>query len=246
MAAGGSAADAACAALAVLNVVEPQSSGVGGGAFALVHGTEGLTTWDARETAPAGAAPDMFMENGEPLPFRAAVASGRSIGVPGLVRLMEALHAGHGKLPWTDLFQPRDSVGARRVRGERVAGRVAGSIRRALGRNGCRGSLSATRQATGGGSAPEAATTRRDVRNHCAQGANAFYTGPLAERIVAKARRARAPARSAWTISLPTASSNALRSVIHFELSRLRHGPAFLGGDHDRPDPDAPRSVQVR
>ena len=106
MAGGGSAADAAIAALLVLNVVEPQSSGIGGGGFALVHGPEGLTTWDARETAPAGATPDMFLESGKPLPFRAAVASGRSIGVPGLVRLMEALHARHGKLPWADLFQP--------------------------------------------------------------------------------------------------------------------------------------------
>ena len=104
MADGGSAADAAIAALLVLNVVEPQSSGIGGGAFALVHGPDGVTSWDARETAPAGATPDMFMEDGETLPFRSAVASGRSVGVPGLVRLMEALHARHGKARWADLF----------------------------------------------------------------------------------------------------------------------------------------------
>ena len=193
MAAGGSAADAACAALAVLNVVEPQSSGVGGGAFALVHGTEGLTTWDARETAPAGAAPDMFMENGEPLPFRAAVASGRSIGVPGLVRLMEALHAGHGKLPWTDLFQPairlaRDGfeVSARLAGlldryAERLAGTDAAAVFLPRGKPLAAGAL--LKQ-------PQLAETFEII---AAQGANAFYTGPLAERIVAKARRAPRP-----------------------------------------------------
>jgi gamma-glutamyltranspeptidase/glutathione hydrolase len=125
---GGSAADAAIAALLVLNVVEPQSSGIGGGAFALVHSATGVTSWDARETAPAGATPGMFLaENGEPLPFLEAVASGNSVGVPGLVRLMQALHARHGKLAWADLFAPAIALSRD---GFPVSPRLADSITR--------------------------------------------------------------------------------------------------------------------
>ena len=189
MAVGGSAADAAIAALLVLNVVEPQSSGIGGGGFALVHSPDGLTTWDARETAPAGATPDMFMENGEPLPFHVAVASGRSIGVPGLVRLMEALHERHGKLPWADLFQP-----ATRLARDGFA--VSPRLANMLGRYAAR--LNGTDVATVflPGSEPVAAGTilkqprlAETFAMIAAHGANAFYTGPLAERIIAATHR---------------------------------------------------------
>lgn len=106
--AGGSAIDAAIAAQLVLGLVEPQSSGLGGGAF-VVHWDEGkhdLTTYDGRETAPAAAKPDRFLKDGKPIAFDKAVQSGLSIGVPGVVRLLEAVHRAHGKLPWADLFQP--------------------------------------------------------------------------------------------------------------------------------------------
>ena len=89
--AGGSAVDAAIAAQLVLGLVEPQSSGLGGGAF-VVHWDEGrkaLTTYDGRETAPAAAKPDRFLKDGKPMPFDKAVQSGLSVGVPGVVRLME-------------------------------------------------------------------------------------------------------------------------------------------------------------
>jgi gamma-glutamyltranspeptidase/glutathione hydrolase len=107
--AGGSAMDAAIAAQLVLNVVEPQSSGIGGGAF-LLHfdkATSSLQTYDGRETAPKASTERLFLrEDGSALGFGEAVRSGRSIGVPGLIKMMELAHATHGKLPWADLFQP--------------------------------------------------------------------------------------------------------------------------------------------
>ncbi|MBL8564242.1 MAG: gamma-glutamyltransferase [Hyphomicrobiaceae bacterium] len=105
---GGSATDAAVAALLVLNVVEPQSSGIGGGGFALVHeaGTDRLVGYDGRETAPAAAGPDRFLRGGLPMAFGEAVRSGRSVGVPGLVRLIAEMHAKHGRLSWAELFAP--------------------------------------------------------------------------------------------------------------------------------------------
>ena len=103
---GGSAIDAAVAVQMMLGVAEPQSSGVGGGGFLLYYDakTHGITVYDGRETAPAGATPTMFQHDGKPLPFWQAVASGLSVGVPGAVSLLELAHKEHGKLPWADLF----------------------------------------------------------------------------------------------------------------------------------------------
>ncbi len=104
--AGGSATDAAIAVQLVLGLVEPQSSGLGGGAF-FVHfdaATRKVATFDGRETAPAGASPSHFLAKGRPMPFRRAVKSSLSIGVPGTVRLLEAVHRKHGRRPWPELF----------------------------------------------------------------------------------------------------------------------------------------------
>ena len=106
--AGGTAVDAAIAVQLVLTLVEPQSSGLGGGAF-LVHWdakAQDLATYDGRETAAAAAKPDRFLRDGKPLPFDTAVHSGLSIGVPGTPRLLEAIHRAHGRLPWARLFEP--------------------------------------------------------------------------------------------------------------------------------------------
>lgn len=105
---GGSVIDAAIAAQLVLGLVEPQSSGLGGGGFALVHraGDSAIHAYDGRETAPAAARPDRFLKNGTLMPFLDAVDSGLSVGTPGLVRMMGDMHAAHGVLPWATLFQP--------------------------------------------------------------------------------------------------------------------------------------------
>ena len=104
--AGGSALDAAIAVQMVLGLVEPQSSGIGGGAFLLHFDGQKVTAHDGRETAPSGARADMFMDQGQPLPFADAVQSGHSVGVPGVVRMLEAAHRQHGRLPWTQLLAP--------------------------------------------------------------------------------------------------------------------------------------------
>lgn len=106
--AGGSATDAAIAAQLVLGLVEPQSSGLGGGGFILHHDarTGALTAYDGRERAPATARPDRFLTGDRPMPYDRAVHSGLSVGVPGLVRLLEETHRKHGRLPWPSLFEP--------------------------------------------------------------------------------------------------------------------------------------------
>jgi gamma-glutamyltranspeptidase/glutathione hydrolase len=105
---GGSATDAAIAVMLALTVVEPQSSGIGGGGFYVRGGAQGeVETLDGREAAPAAAHPRWFMGlDGKPLPFKEAVASGLSIGVPGNLALAAEAHRRHGKLAWARLFEP--------------------------------------------------------------------------------------------------------------------------------------------
>ncbi|MDC8441763.1 gamma-glutamyltransferase [Halomonas aquamarina] len=104
--AGGNAIDAAVAVQMVLTLVEPQSSGIGGGAFLMHFDGADVQAYDGRETAPAAVTGELFMEDGEPLPFMEAVASGLSVGVPGTLRMLEQAHAEHGQLAWQELFTP--------------------------------------------------------------------------------------------------------------------------------------------
>ncbi len=193
LAAGGSAIDAAIAAQLVLGLVEPQSSGLGGGAF-IVHWDErgqALTSYDGRETAPAAAKPDRFVKDGKPMPFDTAVQSGLSAGVPGLVRLMEHAHRKHGKLPWADLFKPAIKLARD---GFAVTTRLH-LLLRWVGRDAFDDAARAY-FFTPDGSAHDvghvlrnpdyAATLERIAQN----GAPGFYEGPIAEVIVAALAKA--------------------------------------------------------
>ena len=105
--AGGSAIDAAIAVQMVLTLVEPQSSGIGGGAFVLHHDGKKVEAYDGREVAPSAATDKLFLDaQGKPLPFMEAVLSGLSVGVPGTLSVLETAHKEHGKLPWATLMQP--------------------------------------------------------------------------------------------------------------------------------------------
>ncbi|WP_457391862.1 gamma-glutamyltransferase family protein [Roseateles sp. P5_E1] len=105
--AGGSAVDATVAVQAVLGLVEPQSSGIAGGAFLMHWDGSQVQTLDGRESAPATATPELFLKaDGKPLPMREAIMSGLSTGVPGVLAMLAEAHRQHGKLPWARLFEP--------------------------------------------------------------------------------------------------------------------------------------------
>ncbi|MFI4976066.1 MAG: gamma-glutamyltransferase family protein [Caulobacterales bacterium] len=125
---GGSAVDAAVAIQAVLGLVEPQSSGLGGGAFMVYYDarTHRVTAYDGRETAPKGAGPDMFLgPDGKPMGFAQAILSGRSAGAPGAVAMLYLAHKEHGRRPWRDLFGDAERLASD---GFVVSPRLAGMI----------------------------------------------------------------------------------------------------------------------
>ncbi|MDO8296263.1 MAG: gamma-glutamyltransferase family protein [Caulobacter sp.] len=187
---GGSAIDAAVAVQAVLGLVEPQSSGLGGGAFMVYYdaATRSVTAYDGRETAPAGAGPDLFLgADGKPLPFATAVLSGRSTGVPGAVAMLAMAHREHGALPWSGLF---GEAGRLAADGFTVSPRLAGMIASPFPQAGTPDSRryfarpDGTRiQAGDLLKNPDYAAT---VRRLAAEGPDALYEGPIAQAIVAR------------------------------------------------------------
>ena len=188
---GGSAVDAMIATQLVLTLVEPQSSGLGGGAFLLYFDAHSrrVHAFDARETAPAGASEALFLRNGSPMPFREAVVGGRSVGVPGTPRLLEVAHARHGKLAWKTLFEPAIKLAEE---GFPISGRLhqqAGIYKALAAEPAARAYFFAA-----DGTPKPAGTRLRNpelaatLRALAARGADAFYTGEIARDIVAAVR----------------------------------------------------------
>ncbi|WP_191577771.1 gamma-glutamyltransferase [Achromobacter insolitus] len=186
---GGSVVDAAIATQLVLNLVEPQSSGIGGGAFMVLYSAADgqIRTIDSRETAPAAARPDRFLDaEGKPLPFAQAVNNGMSVAVPGLLRGLELAHKAHGKLPWADLFQPAIELAeAGFAVSPRLHSLLAGN--KALPQQAAAAAYFYAPDGTPWPVGhvlknPEFARTLRAVAT---QGADAFYQGDIARDIVA-------------------------------------------------------------
>jgi gamma-glutamyltranspeptidase/glutathione hydrolase len=190
---GGSATDAAIAAQLVLGLVEPQSSGLGGGAFLLnwSNSAKVLKAYDGRETAPAAARPDRFLSDGQPMPFNTAVHSGLSIGTPGLVRLLEVVHKAHGKLPWARLFQPAIKLADG---GFDVSPRLHFLLRwfgpESFDPAARRYFFDVTGSAWPIGYTLKNPAYAKTLRRIAEAGAPAFYEGPIAEAMVAAVRAA--------------------------------------------------------
>jgi gamma-glutamyltranspeptidase / glutathione hydrolase len=190
LAQGGSATDAAIATMIALTVVEPQSSGIGGGGF-IVHGTPAgdVVTYDGRETAPAAAKPDWFLDaQGNGLPFGDVVLTGLSIGVPGNIAVAKLAHDAHGKLPWAMLFEPA-------IRLAREGFTVNERLNQSLDGYAHRAGLTEAGKATfyAGSDTPRAVGTRivqvelaNSLEQIASGGPDAFYRGTFAQGLASR------------------------------------------------------------
>lgn len=201
---GGHAVDAAIAAHAVLGLVEPESSGIGGSAFMLVYDreTDALTVYDGRETAPASASAEMFVRDGVPLGFVDLWPAGVSIGVPGTVSLYQSAHNDYGKVPWADLFTPAISLAKD---GFEVTRKMNSYLARMASRFDLQDFPNTAEYLFPGGEAlaigrvqrnPEYAQTLERI---ALEGAQAFYRGDIARAIVNRAQAE--PLGSSMTIT---------------------------------------------
>ena len=210
---GGNAIDAMVATQLVLGLVEPASSGLGGGSFLLYYDAKkaAIRAYDGRETAPAGATAALFMrDEGVPMDFAEARGGGRPVGTPGTPRLLELAHVRHGKLPWATLFEPAIALAEK---GFPIAPALAGFAQRdkALASEPSARAyfFAADGSVKPAGTIlrnPEFAATLRTLARH---GADAFYTGEIARDIVAAVRGHRNPG----TLSLEDLAGYRVREV---------------------------------
>ncbi|WP_294393564.1 gamma-glutamyltransferase [uncultured Sphingomonas sp.] len=186
--AGGSAADAAVAMMLALNVVEPQSSGIGGGGFLVHHDARGnsTTSFDGREQAPMAAGPHWFYDAaGRPMSHRDAIPGGRSVGVPGNLRMMALVHGRYGKLPWARLFRPAIRLASKGFK-------VTPRLNQSLGNYGGHVDAWARARFFQPDGTPKPVGTVIANREQAAlferiakQGPDSFYVGPNAQSLVA-------------------------------------------------------------
>jgi gamma-glutamyltranspeptidase / glutathione hydrolase len=236
---GGSAMDAAVAVQATLGLVEPQSSGVGGGAFLTWYDprTREVTAYDGRETAPAGAAPDQFLHpDGKPMSYFEAVMSGRSAGVPGAIAMLYLAHRDHGKLPWSGLFGDTEQLAEQ---GFIVGPRLVGELQFPVAQNKAPDVLAYFKGPDGGplkaGQRLKNPAYAATLRKIAAEGPDALLKGKIAADIVARLAQepmpgtmtladmaAYAPHKSkalcrpyrVWTVCEPQAPSGGVATLI--------------------------------
>ncbi|RDK09513.1 gamma-glutamyltransferase [Cupriavidus lacunae] len=185
---GGSAIDAAIAMQAVLTLVEPQASGIGGGAFIMFWDGKRVQAIDGRETAPAGATENLFLRaDGKPMEFSEAQIGGRSVGTPGVMRALELAHRQHGRLPWARLFQPAIDLAEKGFPiSPRLYTQVTADKFLASSPEMAAYFLDAQGKPKPVGTVlknPKLAQTLRDIAR---RGAGVLYSGPIAQDIVAR------------------------------------------------------------
>jgi gamma-glutamyltranspeptidase / glutathione hydrolase len=266
--AGGSAIDAAVAVQMVLTLVEPQSSGIGGGAFLMHWDGRTLQALDGRETAPAAADERLFLQaSGQPMAFMQAAVGGRAVGVPGVVRMLEAAHRQHGRLPWAQLFEPAIALADE---GFALSPRLHALLQgeQALRQDAQARGLFYTEQ---GPPHPVGHKLRNPalaqvLRAIAARGSEALHQGPIAADLVARVRAhphnpgvmttadlagyrvaVREPMCTAWRASLrvcgfPPPSSGHL--TIMQILGLLAHAQASAGARDPLYPPDKPLGVE--
>ncbi|WP_449433586.1 gamma-glutamyltransferase [Pseudomonas putida] len=188
--AGGSPIDAAIAMQMVLTLVEPQSSGIGGGAFILYWDGEHVQAFDGRETAPSAATAELFLQaDGKPMPFRQAQIGGRSVGVPGALRALKLAHDQHGKLAWRELFAPAIALAEE---GFAVSPRLHSLLAEdpfiASSPSMAQYFLDSHGKPLAVGTTLRNPELARVLQQIAEQGPEAFYTGEIAEAIVAQVR----------------------------------------------------------